>query len=300
MFRRSEKRPAICAFAGLAIFVAMQWSSLWATTAINSCGTTIRKAGDYSLVADLQCTGQDGIVIAADDVSLELNGHNIAGLGGNYGIRIQDSKRVEIVGPSTISGFPKDVSISGSRDLTITLLTVTGSDYGFFIEQGPQSYLSNFENNVATNNTAGFWIENGAVLIFRGNTASENVLGFVTEADSGGPDYGNIFENNTATNNREGFEVNGRDNFFRANTSTNNKDDGFILRPGARGNMIEENTADKNENVGIAAREGATHNVIRGNNAHNNFFDDLYQSGDTCVNDWENNSFGSANDSCIH
>lgn len=300
MFGRSEKRLGSWGLAGLAIFVAMQWSSLWATTVINSCGTTIRQPGQYILVADLRCSGVDGIVIEADDVSLELNGHNITGLGGNYGIQVKDAKRVNILGPSTISGFPKAVSISGVRDATISMVTATGNDYGFVVEQGRQSYLSTFENNVATNNTAGFWIENGAVIFFRGNTASGNTLGFVTEADSGGGDYGNVFENNTATNNREGFEINGDGNFFRANTSMNNHDDGFILRPGAHGNLLEENTANENEHVGIYARNGATHNVIRGNGAHNNFFYDLYEAAESCVNDWENNSFGRANESCIH
>lgn len=259
MSGRSAKTSRSWCIAGLLLVVAMQWTALWAATPISTCDTLVTQPGDYILTQDLLCP-VNGVLIVASRVTLNLNGHNLAGNGPQYiGIAVgypgfAAVSEVTIVGPSTISNFGTGIVFFGAEHSSVRMVTsARNSAFGFSVQglQGRLSRINTFENNMATSNqNAGFEI---------------------TDAEQ---------------------------NTFRANVSTGNKY-GFDVAPVAHENRLEGNTASNNFVLGIITDRDATRNVIHGNTAHNNPGDDLFEENPDCDNAWENNSFGTANKPCI-
>src|SRR4030095_4957023 len=65
------------------------------------CGATLLT--DLNLKNDLTCSG-DAIIVAADDIRINLNGHTITGSGVGIGITIREKQHISIVG-GTVRGF---------------------------------------------------------------------------------------------------------------------------------------------------------------------------------------------------
>jgi nitrous oxidase accessory protein NosD len=55
------------------------------TTVVQKLPCTIRYAGTYVLTRDLTVSGNDGIVVAADDVTIDLGGHSVSFKGAKQG-----------------------------------------------------------------------------------------------------------------------------------------------------------------------------------------------------------------------
>ena len=75
---------------------------------ITACGTLSVPRGVYQLTADITATsGGDCITIAAPFVSLDLNGHNITGIGSGIGIHVLGGAPDALISTpsSTVSGF---------------------------------------------------------------------------------------------------------------------------------------------------------------------------------------------------
>jgi hypothetical protein len=84
----------------------------------------INQPGDYILTKDLQCPG-NGVLVFASRVTLNLNGHNIAGSGPyNVGILVTPVSEVTIVGPSTISNFGTGILYVGVDHSSVRMVTV--------------------------------------------------------------------------------------------------------------------------------------------------------------------------------
>ena len=87
-----------------------------AQAATLTCGQTI--TGSVTLTADVGPCPADGVIIGADNVLLNLNGHHIIGAtgprdGNAAGIRLTNRSRVAVVGPGEVRGFDAGVFING-------------------------------------------------------------------------------------------------------------------------------------------------------------------------------------------
>lgn len=92
-----------------------------------ACGDTITKS--TTLRANLSCAGP-GLVIGANNVRLNLNGHTIAGPGlgddeSIVGVASQGHKNITIAN-GTIEGFHRGVVLSGIEDVTLSDLFFEG------------------------------------------------------------------------------------------------------------------------------------------------------------------------------
>ncbi|WP_214408863.1 NosD domain-containing protein [Sphaerisporangium fuscum] len=92
------------------------------------CGTVLLTS--VKLTEDLTCTG-DGLVIGADNVTVDLNGHTVSGSGTGRGIGSSDSSAGTrwtgtTVRGGTIQGFAKGMSFFGATDVKILNVTVSG------------------------------------------------------------------------------------------------------------------------------------------------------------------------------
>lgn len=136
-----------------------------------ACGLTITK--DTTLSEDLLGCEGDGIIIAEDGVTLDLDGHSIVGLHKERtaGIRINDVSNVTIK-DGNVSGFERGIYLTNVDKAIISEIEVNASRY-----EGLMAYQSSavsVENSVFSHNTrAAIWIyDSDAELV--GNLGLDN------------------------------------------------------------------------------------------------------------------------------
>lgn len=244
------------------LLLAMQWAAVSAQAQIpvTECGTEITQPGKYILANDLLRCAEDGIVIRSAGVFLNLNGHQIGGIGRSvtHGIKatLPSKDSIIIDGPGTIADFGTGIELDLAKGSAyIVSVTAQRNYFGFMVLNGNDVTLG---NNTAVNNS---------------------VIGFAMYDT----DDSRIVESFANSNGVE---------------NASNASGIGISVLGSR-NEIILNTTDNNASFGILVFGGAN-NRISANTALGNFKYDLYQSGDNCNNTWVNNTFKTANLPCIH
>ena len=216
----------------------------------------------------------DGIDIVADHVTLLLNGHTISGDGNNTAIGIsvgvflgdQGNSHVAINGPGTITGFFLGVAFNLTSHSSVKDVTLIGAGAEEFLSFGIVT-IGGSNANCSDPTTCPSFNH------FEGNNASGYFAGFLAVGN------GNTFRDNTASNNLDGILIGGTSNDVRFNTANNNFDVG----------------------IGIGFIENSTNNSIFLNTALNNGNFDLADTNANCdSNTWKHNTFGTANETCIH
>jgi parallel beta-helix repeat protein len=132
-----------------------------------ACGETITK--NTALVADVGPCPGDGIIIGADNITLNLNGHTISGTAGPgdgnaAGVRLANRTGV------TLTGLPGQSGKQG---------TITGFDAGVFINRGSGNTIENLTivDNVGPANLEALpLLGDGVVLFYSANNRIVNNL----------------------------------------------------------------------------------------------------------------------------
>lgn len=151
-----------------------------------TCGSVITAPGQYVLASD--CMGPFGIVIAASDVHLKLNGHTMTGSPPFMGPGIEAANafnvsHLHIEGPGTITMFRRGIiflRVSDSHVEKVTCLNNLG--IGLDLADGTTNTHAN--NNISSMNSVA------------------GVRGAVNSSD-------NHLDNNQAINNPEGIVLQG-------------------------------------------------------------------------------------------
>jgi parallel beta-helix repeat protein len=164
-----------------------------AVTNIDSC-RTITQSGSYRLIKNLQAEG-DCLIVAADFVTIDLNGHTIAGNGTGRGVTDLDQERHGIV----------------VRNGTITNFRSEGVPGGVILRRSIGSVVERLR---VINNDVGIEVGRGSIV--SGNIASGNRVGILALQE------GNTVTGNVATDNDFGIEIRCPNNVI-GNTMTNNK-----------------------------------------------------------------------------
>jgi nitrous oxidase accessory protein len=209
------------------------------------------------------------IVIAADNITLDGNGHRIIGPTPYYFIYDPDTGDVSV----TIG-----ILLEGRTGVTITNCHVTGFGYGFF--------LSDSDGNTLQGNSANYNAFIGFVL----SSSSDNILWDNTVNGSGddppngfeiGRSFKNTFQGNKVNNNLNGFALEESEgNIFQGNTVNNNTISAFMVGHSSN-NILTGNTISNNTN-GI---RGGSNNRIH----HNNFVNNIQHVNiEDTVNMWDN------------
>jgi parallel beta-helix repeat protein len=204
------------------------------------------------------------IVIAADGVTLDGDGHMIIGPGSYFlGDLVLDPNDPE---HSTVpwEEFNKTVGIflEGRTGVTIKNCSVTGFSVGIFLTGSEGNTL---QGNTANDNTNGFKLmekSDGNTLL--GNTADNNGGGFYLEESDG-----NTLNGNTANDGGTGFMLlwsNG--NSLEANTANDNEVFGFYIDESSQ-NSFEGNTANNNDHFGFWSID-TSNDIFLDNTANDN------------------------------
>jgi hypothetical protein len=150
---------------------------------------TLSKSGSYQLSGNLTVPANaDGIVIAADRVTLDLNGFSIKGSGSGSGVSDANVARQGIaVRNGSIANFLVGVSISGLSGCEIQQVhVINNSSFGI---------LANGNNSIVNGNTVlrngGIGIQVGENAIVSGNNVTGN-QGNGISANAGAVISGNV------------------------------------------------------------------------------------------------------------
>jgi parallel beta-helix repeat protein len=202
------------------------------TAAANDlCGATV--VANLKLDHDLTCAG-NGLTVGADGITIDLNGHTIAGAGVGSGILATGRTGVVITG-GTIRDFLIGVQLAASTGTTIKQIQVTGNRDGIFLIGSSGNIIK--ENTASQNSRVGVMLRPGAI---RNSTQ-------------------NLVIENTLVNNTNGVILveTPSGNVFKENIISASSNAGIALNGGVTGNLIKENTLGENAS-GILFNVGST------------------------------------------
>jgi parallel beta-helix repeat protein len=239
------------ALAALPALLAVPAWATAASAAVLTCGQTITQ----STVLDNDLTGcaNNGIVVGANNITLDLNGHTVAG--------------------TAASGDQAGLALVGRTGVTVRNGTVRNFDVGVVIEGGSGNTVEavNALDNIAYNGTTNRGGDGIAILsstnnrILRNNTVNNGPysgIGIYTVVDSGHPratsgvSSGNVVDGNVVNHNIEGHTP---------NNVVNNDNIGIRLEPGNTNNLITNNRVSDSGLDGITLFAGNTFTTVRSN-----------------------------------
>jgi len=197
--------------------------------------TTITESGSYVLLRDI-ALGEAGtaIVIAADNVSLNLNGHALVGPGNKQGvgISIEGVSSVRIRNGKII-GFGTGIRVASTHDVLAEGLQIRGEDGG-----GPPP------------GEVGVLVLNSSAVVLRDNTISRTFLGVFVR---GGGSSGNRIAGNTLVGGQTG------------QLGICYNPDGSASLAGPKGDLVYNNQISR-FNIGIQTSAQTLGNIFRENN----------------------------------
>jgi hypothetical protein len=241
-------RVDAASFMPLLLSLAAAFYSPDAPAVVLSCGTSLHSS--VRLTADVVCgPGQDGLIVIAPNVRINLNGHSVIGqslfgFGSTTGIRSSGFERVEIVGPGTVTGFDTPIVIDGG--LNHRIIDVSVPD----LWSGPISVRNSSGSVIERNRFA--WLE---IVADPGNSATANrIIG--NEIGYGPPSGGGISLRgcNTADNMVA-------DNAIQAGYSRYSQPLAISLDDGANANQFLRNKISQ----GAILLGGVSNNMFAGN-----------------------------------
>jgi parallel beta-helix repeat protein len=215
-----------------------------------NCGDTLTR--DTRLHRDLNCAGS-GLIIGADNVRLDLNGHTVAGADWEESVGIEvASRRGVTVRNGVIRNFQIGIRLTDARHALLRKLTLV--DTSFF---GILLVNANV-NSIQANRVFHTGDDHGiaGILLFQSNhnELSRNVLSRNGDGISLAQSDANIIRRNVSSDSGSGvglFDGSSR-NVIEHNVTNRNSDTGILLDGHADKNRIKDNLASGNAFAGIA------------------------------------------------
>ena len=317
-------RRKCAVLVGLVVVVCSTGLQGIAHAATVSCGQVITQ--DTTLDTDVgPCTG-DGIIIGADNITLDLNGHTVFGSPADptdtfsSGIRVHRFSGIRVRN-GTVTGFYTGVGILSSANATLQRLVVRDNRCDGIVFAGVQAPPettggSLFEISVTGNGCAGMRLS-GRVLL---TTVERNVI-----SDNAGPgiilqSLGGIGSSRVVTargnsivrNGADGIAV-GSNSLFTTivgNVIRLNRGNGIQIESGGQTTRVEGNRVLANTLNGVLVERFASARVVNNVALENGLgivpagtspAYDLADGTSGCGGStWAGNTFLTRNQPCIH
>jgi parallel beta-helix repeat protein len=222
---------AVTARAWVLVLAGLVTGIVPPATASDLCGTTI--LANLTLDHDLTCSG-NGLIVGADGVTIDLNGHTITGSGTGNGILATGRSGVVITG-GTIRNFTIGVQLVASTGVLVKEIRAIANRDGIFLIASSGNTIT--ENFASQNSRVGVMLRPGAINNSTQNLVTENILSDNTNGVI-------LVETPSA-------------NIFKENIITGSSNAGIALNGGVSGNLIQENAFTGNA-AGILLNVGAT------------------------------------------
>jgi parallel beta-helix repeat protein len=261
-----------------------------------TCGQTITE--DATLASDLLNCPNNGIVIGADDITLDLNGHTVAGNGKPVrkcprnefcdGGLLNDGHDGVTVRDGAVREFGTGVFVGKARhNRVLGIASSRNQFFGFVVAESARSVVRDSSGNGnPVPDGDGIGVFGSRHLRIRDNAFRRNALGMHVEDSSDILIKGNVFSRNRT----DGIKLEGSRNQVRGNSCARNsacvsvdrgnrnvvagnrslRDVGGVLILRGRANLVTRNVVVRARINGIrlAFEEpglGGTSNVVRGN-----------------------------------
>jgi parallel beta-helix repeat protein len=268
--------PAVLAAALAALAVAGSVQARAGSETEVSCGQTLKAS--VRLANDLvDCPGT-GLIIGADNITVDLNGHTIGGTNKNEGISIQKRANVTILNGTITEFYAAGVTVSGARGLVLRKLTVRKIGAG--CKQGDlcagvflsQSTGTRFADSTISNLVQAFQVNGIDVYTSPSTKVERNHLdrnagvGISVFQSPRSSFTGNFVDGNR----KEGLQVNASSDstLIMGNRARGNGTAGIAV--GASSNLrVVGNSASGNAEVGLLLFD-LTRGLVRGNRASGN------------------------------
>lgn len=250
-----------------------------AQTPITTCPFNINAPGNYVLNADLIC-GDTGITITANNVSLKLNGHKITAPSSGNLPKVAIDVGGESIGRVHHVGIHGPGLIVGNEGLNAAI-SLTAADY---------SQVSQVTIVKASGINGGIYTSNCTFL-----TLASNVVGRSHGVIILGTSFSSVTGNDLSGNDYGIYMSGGSDNIVNNNVANGNSVMGISININ-NGTRVYGNTANGNGWYGIAG-SFVTGQVFSNTSKANGTFD-LFDEN-TCSGSWSDNTFFTANASCI-
>jgi parallel beta-helix repeat protein len=214
------------------------------------CGTVISTS--TTLTADVGPCSSDGLVIGADNITLDLAGHTVLGVpnhpGNGAGI-ISDGHTGVVITGGTVRSFDAGVAILGGSGNTVQQMVLT---------QNVGTSDTDFGDGVAIASSDGNTIQSNSVT-FNGPYDGIGLFGAASH---------NTIRGNTISDNNvpRTFGPHGERQMI--------EDDGIRVEPGSTFNLITNNSVSRNGLDGIALFFRSADNTVIGNFVTANGFHD--------------------------
>jgi parallel beta-helix repeat protein len=271
---------------------------------VTSCPAVLDvPGGHYVLGGNLSCAGfqtQPAITISANDVRLDLDVFTLSGPGFGDGILVAPGvSRANIEGGG-VTGFGVGIELGfNSSEARVSEMAVAQNAIGIHLQNSNENRIEG--STITGNRIIGVSLTASQNNRLQGNLITGNFFGcdLLDSSDN------EISDNNISGNGATGVHVvapgptiTAIGNRIRGNTLSGNGKIGVSIESFASGTMIEDNMANRNKE-GIVLM--GTGNTVKDNTALGNSISDLTDRNPNCdANIWEDNTFGTANQACIH
>jgi parallel beta-helix repeat protein len=222
------------------------------SSGVASCGEIVNE--DVTLTSDLECGPGDGLIVGANDITINLNGYSITSsdeagsenpsinYDGSSGILVPNAQNVAISGLGEISGFSRGVTFMGSIGGQIADVQLANNDIGVLMTGSEGTEVS---RNTITNN--------GIALI--SDASNKGVMAF----------------NQVVANLEQGMLLLGSDdNVVAANNMFGNGENGIYTDILSNGNTMDFNTVFGHEGADLNNDDGRSTNVNQNSFGENN------------------------------
>jgi parallel beta-helix repeat protein len=263
----------LAALLALTLTAAIATGGALAQTSELGCGDTI--TADTTLQADLTGCGSNGLVIGADDITLDLNGHTISGDGRlvrrcprrqpcDLGV-FNDRHEGVTVRNGSLRGFAVGVLVGGVRGNRLVELSSSRNQFfGYVIADSSRSVIrdSSGNDNPAPDGD-GLGVFGSHDLRIAGNSFRRNgQLGMHVESSTHNLIKGNV----VARNSDFGIFLEADGNQVRGNRSVRDGVAGIEVGPGSRNVIAGNRIHGSGEGIGIEKGRGnvVVRNVVVG------------------------------------
>lgn len=307
MFRLGRSRKLAAPVVAVVLGLGLNVVQADAAPVALSCGAVVTT--DTVLSADIGPCQDSAIIVGADNITIDLNGHQLFGMGGTVVVHqaagvFSDTHRGVTVTNGTVHDMYHGVRIRAGSNNLVTRMTMRDNAGGDGID------IESSTDNVVSYNT-----------LFH-NSGFAAMTTFNTNSLPGVSSARNTFTDNILyANSTNGITLeSGSGHIVRRNQIVANTRDGVALFNGVSGNTVESNQISSSGANGINVRAGANNNIVRlnqvtrsagrgiqvsgqsnqilGNGASANLVD-LFDANPTCdANVWSGNRFGTATPTC--
>jgi parallel beta-helix repeat protein len=246
------------------------------------CGDTITT--DTKLDSDVGPCPGDGIVIGANNITLDLGGHVMSGDDSGLDHGVQNEILFGgffdgvVVKNGQIQDFGVGVRFQDSVGSSFTGLTVTSNDgTGVFLQSSPSGSI--VRNSIANNPGFGLILTGSSMNEVTGNSLDLNGatgLSILNNSDQNQVTRNSLFSNDEGIHVEDSSgstQANG--NVLRGNRVTSSGSVGLALGAGAIATEVSRNNVTDNTGDGIFVASPAINTFLLGNNSSGNFADGI-------------------------